>query len=336
MKRLDDIYSNLCKLDTLEQAERKARRGKEKTRGVIAFDRHRDDYLRQLQQDLINGTFKTSKYHIFKVFEPKERDIYELPYYPDRIVHHAIMLVLGKMFANYFESNTYSSIPGKGGSALRDRMVRILKKDKEGTRFALQMDVHKCFNSINHQILKDLLKRKIKDGRMLALLYEIIDSAEGLPIGNYLSQTLANFYFGRLDTHFASRYYFRYTDDIVILSASKEQLHEDLTIIRSYMVRLRLQLKPNWQIYPVDARGIDYAGYVFFHGYTLIRKRIKINLLRTIKRYADAPLPVLKSHLGGYCGWLMYTNSINFNKKYKILWKHVPQCPCPPSFLKKA
>lgn len=311
----------MCLMSTLEQADRNARRAKEKTRGVLSFDRNREENLKKLQQTLINCEYKTSNYHVFKIHEPKEREIYELPYYPDRIVHHAIMLMIGDMFLNHFESNTFSSIKGKGGSALRDKMIKILKKDKEGTRYCLKLDIKKCFNNIDNETLKYQLRRKIKDSKMLGLIFEIIDSAKGLPIGNYLSQTFANFYLSELDTMFASRYYFRYTDDIVVLANSKEQLREDFEKIKSFMNKVKMDIKSNWQIFPVDARGIDYAGYVFYHGYTKIRKSIKLNMIKAVKKYKDAPIDVYRQHLGGYCGWLIYTNSINLNNKYKILWK---------------
>lgn len=319
MKRLGNIYDRIISLDNLRIAEGRAREGKANTRGVRYFDRDPESNLLRLHALLAAGQFRTSPYHVFKVYEPKERDIYELPYYPDRIVHHAIMNVLGPMFQRGYEANTYSSIEGRGAIRLRDRLARDLKKDPEGTKYCFKCDVSKYFPSINHEVLKNQLRRKIKDKRALALIFEIIDSADGLPIGNYLSQTLANFYLNVLDRRFASRYMYRYTDDITILSGSKEQLREDKKVVEQIFQETGLKMKRNWQIFPVDKRGIDYVGFRFFHGHTLLRKRLKKAILaarRKVIRGADK----FKS-LGGYLGWLYAADSRNFNNKYNLIWQ---------------
>lgn len=106
--------------------------------------------------------------------------------------------------------------------------------------------------------MKEIVRRKIKDPKLLRLIDKIIDSSPGLPIGNYLSQYLANLYLSPLD-HFCKealgiKYYFRYCDDIVILHASKDALHSIRKIIDSYLYFLKLEIKDNWQVFPVDAR----------------------------------------------------------------------------------
>lgn len=319
MKRIGNIYDRIVSIENLRIAEGKAREGKKDTRGVRAFDKDAEGNLLRLHELLVSGRFRTSQYHTFKVYEPKERDIFELPYYPDRIVHHAIMNVLGPMFMRSYEKNTYSSIEGRGAIHLRDRLARDLRNDKEGTRYCFKCDVCKYFPSIRHDVLKQQLRRKIKDKRALALIFEIIDSAEGLPIGNYLSQTLANFYLNCLDRCFASRYFYRYTDDITILGSNKEQLRKDKCKIEAIFEKLGLRMKDNWQIYPTDSRGIDYVGFRFFHGRTMLRKRLKKAILRArmkVLRGADK----FKT-LGCYLGWLYASNSRNFNNKYGLIWQ---------------
>lgn len=320
MKRIGNIYDRIASIENLRRAEARARLGKGKTRGVRAFDRDAEGNLQRLHGLLIAGQFRTSPYHTFKVYEPKERDIYELPYYPDRIVHHAIMNIIGPMLMGSFAANTYSSIEGRGAIHLRDRLARDLRKDPEGTRYCFKCDVCKYFPSIDHETLKMQLRRKIKDKRALALIFEIIDSASGLPIGNYLSQTFANFYLNELDRRFAARHYYRYTDDITILAGSKEQLREDKRQVECVFARLGLRMKPNWQIYPVDARGIDFVGFRFFHGRVMLRKRLKQAILRARARVLRGASDMFKA-LGGYLGWLYASNSRNFNNKYQLIWQ---------------
>jgi hypothetical protein len=195
--------------------------------------------------------------------------------------------------------------------------VRKALSDIEGTKYCLKLDVKKFFPSIDNQILKNLLRRKFKDSRLLLLLDEIIDSAKGVPIGNYLSQYFANFYLTYFDHWIKEKkqvkYYFRYCDDMVILSGDKHWLHLLREDIQNYLLnQLNLTLKNNWQVFPVESRGIDFLGYVFFHERTRLRKSIKKNFARKIKKaYGQRRIEVL----GSYKGWCMYANCINLYKK---------------------
>lgn len=158
-------------------------------------------------------------------------------------------------------------------------------------------------------------RRKFKDKKLLTLLDEIIDSTDGLPIGNYLSQYFANFYLSYLDhwlkENLKVKYYFRYCDDLVILSDSKVHLRGILDQIRVYLdVNLQLEIKSNYQIFPVWARGIDFLWYKFYHTHILIRKRIKNRFIRMV-RYNDNI-----ASRGAYNGWLIHCNSKNLQRKY--------------------
>jgi len=158
-----------------------------------------------LSEDLENGTYKTSNYKTFSIYEPKERLIFKLPYYPDRIAHHAIMNILKPIWIKTFIHQTYSSIEGRGIHSLKNELFGVLQEHPKETIYCLKMDVHKFYPSINHDILKIRVRKKIKDSKVLALLDEIIDSTDsltprvGFPIGNYLSQYLANVYLSEFD-----------------------------------------------------------------------------------------------------------------------------------------
>lgn len=134
-----------------------------------------------------NETYKTSEYNTYKIYEPKERIIFRLPYYPDRITHHAIMNVMEPIWTKIFTRDTYSCIKDRGIYALVGKLKKDLRKDPEGTKYCAKMDIKKFYPSITHSILKEIIRKKIKDKSLLKLLDEIIDSAEGVPIGNYLS-----------------------------------------------------------------------------------------------------------------------------------------------------
>lgn len=313
MKRYGNLYEEICSIDNLKLAEKKARKGKQSQYGVKLFDRNSEDLLINLHHILMNNEFKTSEYTIYKIFDGKEREIYRLPYYPDRIVHHAILNKLESIFVKTFTTDTYSCIKKRGIHKCLINLNKALR-DRANTYYCLKLDIRKFYPSIDNTILKCLLKRKFKDVRLLSLLNNIIDSCGGLPVGNYLSQHLANFYLSYFDHWLKEvvkvKYYFRYCDDIVILDGSKGTLRSILNEIKQYLeINLKLTLS-NYQIFPVESRGIDFLGYVSFHTHILLRKTIKLKWINMLRYYPN------KKSKASYNGWLLYCNSINLKNKY--------------------
>lgn len=315
MKRENDLYQKICSLENLKQADINARKGKQRSYGVIIHDKNRDQNIRTLHETLLSKNFKTSKYFIFKIRDPKERDIYQLPYYPDRIVHHAIMNILEPIWTSIFTADTYACIKERGIHAV----VRKIKKDlrdEQGTKYCLKLDIRKFYPSINHDILKQIIRRKIKDIDLLNLLDSIIDSADGVPIGNYLSQYFANLYLAYFDHWIKEekgvKYYYRYADDIVLLSNNKEDLHLIFRQISEYLQdKLMLEVKSNYQVFPIEARGLDFVGYRFWHTHTLLRKSIKKSFARAVAKKGSYSKHIQSS----YYGWAKYCNSINLLRK---------------------
>jgi retron-type reverse transcriptase len=313
MKRLNNLYHKITSLSNLQLADSKASKGKSKQYGVKMHNKNKEANILNLQQMLIDKTYKTSAYTTFKVYEPKEREVYRLPYFPDRIVHHAIMIYLEPVFIACFTNDTYSCIKGKGIHAAANSVRRALI-DERGTEYCLKLDIKKFYPNVDHAILKTLLRRKIKDKDLLWLMDEIINSAEGLPIGNYLSQYFANFYLSYFDHWIKEakgvKYYFRYADDIVILSDNKPYLHQLLSDIRIYLdENLKLTVKNNYQVFPVAARSIDFVGYRFYHTHTLLRKSIKKNFARMIAKHKN------NASIASYKGWAIHCNSKHLIKK---------------------
>lgn len=315
MKRVGNLYERICSTENLLLADKRARRGKrKKQRQIRAFDLDRDVNIFMLRDMLLNKWYKTSQYKTFKVYEPKERLVFQLPYYPDRITHHAVMNVLEPIFVAMFTADTYSCIKGKGIHGAAKGVKRALK-DREGTKYCLKLDIKKFYPTVNHDILKALLRKKFKDNDLLWLLDEVIDSAPGLPIGNYLSQYFANFFLCYFDHWIKEvkgvKYYFRYADDLVIFADNKPYLHELLAGITDYLeVNLNLIVKANYQIFPVEKRGVDFVGYRFYHTHTLLRKRIKQRFARMMAKNRNP------KSLASYRGWSNHCNSYKMLKKF--------------------
>ncbi len=319
MKRIGNLYEKIIDIENLKLADKIARKGKLKQLGVINHDKNKEENLRNLNYLLKSKIYKTSEYTTFTVFEPKERLIYKLPYYPDRIVHHAIMNILEPIFVSTFTKDTYNCIKNRGIHAVYNA-IKIVLTDEENTTYCLKLDITKFYPNIDHIILKQLLRRKFKDWDLLWLLDEIIDSCDGLPIGNYLSQYLANFYLSYFDHWLKEekrvKYYFRYGDDIVILHSDKKYLYCLFLEIKKYLNNnLKLMVKQNYQIFPVEKRGIDFIGYVFRHSYIKLRKFIKKNFIKAIKKNKNS------KSIASYYGWAKHCNSKNLLNK--ILYEKI-------------
>jgi len=332
MKRYNNLYYKVYDMDNLLLAHKNAKRGKSHYREVKKIEKKPVFYLLKIQKMLKEKTFVNSEYtHLQRTMENgKVRDIAKLPYFPDRIIHHAIIQVVGDIWVKSFIKSTYACIKGRG----IHQCVKKIKEDlrnKDATKYCLKMDVRKFYPSVKHDVMKQIIRKKIKDKEMLWLLDAIIDSEPGLPIGNYLSQFLGNLYLSELDhiikEKLHCKYYYRYCDDMVILGDNKNKLHKIKKIIEIELSKLKLEMKDNWQIFPVDDRGIDFLGYRFFQNYTLLRKsifkRYKRKLSNIKRDWEEMEAQAVICSVMSYFGWMKYCNSKNMKSSLidsEIFW----------------
>lgn len=324
MKRIGNLYQKIISVENLREADEKARKGKIKTYGVKVHDKNREANIQSLHEALLTKTFKTSAYDIFTIYEPKERLIYRLPYYPDRIVHHAIMNILEPIWVRTFTHNTFSCVKGRGIEGCARYVDRIFEKYKGKPMYCLKIDIKKYYPSIDHDVMKRIVRRKIKDKDLLWLLDEIIDSAEGLPIGNYLSQYLANLYLcyfmHRVNENLKLNAA-EYADDITFFASTKEELREAFKEIKRMVEEeLNLKIKGNYQIFPIaenrydkSGRALDYVGYKFYRKQKLIRKSIKKNFCKTVsrlnRRQKQLDAKAYKQAVAPWLGWAKHSDS---------------------------
>ena len=295
MKRYGNLYARICDIDNLRQAAHNAASGKRKRGEVTAFFAGLEDNLEQLRRELTEKRYRTSPYDVFIKYEGKRREIFKLPF-RDRVVHWAIMQVLEPIWTPQFTADTHACIKGRGMHSLLRKLREDMRTDPAGTAYCLKLDVRKFYPSIDHDKMKAVVRRKIKDPDVLWLLDGIIDSAPGVPIGNYISQYFANLYLSELDHLLKEvagvRYYYRYADDMVLLAGDKPTLHGWLVFINDWLNEERhVDLKSNYQVFPVESRGIDFVGYVTFHTHCLARKKNKQGLCRELAKLRKAGVP---------------------------------------------
>lgn len=198
MKRKGYLFEQICSMPNLLLAASNASTGKRKRKEVTEFEADLLGNLRKIQTELLTHSYTTSKYSVFYKYEPKLREILKLPY-RDRVVQWAIVQVLEPHWVKNFTTDTYSCIKGRGLHKLLRDMRRFMREDPEGTRYCLKIDIRKFYPSIDHAILKQVIRKTIKDPDVLWLLDDIIDSADGVPIGNYISSFFANLYASEFD-----------------------------------------------------------------------------------------------------------------------------------------
>jgi retron-type reverse transcriptase len=309
MKRYGFLFEQICSIDNLMLAHKNAKKGKSHYRDVKKVESNLDIYIKNLQDMLLEGKFTTSKYKVFtKVDKGKERTFYSLPYYPDRIVQHAILQVLEPIWKPTLIRTTYQSIKGRGIHKARYDIEKDIKKYKP-THY-LQIDIEKFYPSIDNGMMFKIATKKIKCPKTVALLKDIVFSLKGVPIGNYMSQYLGNLFLSELDHYVKEtlkvKMYYRYCDDMVICINSIEEAIELLHEVEEFLKTLNLSVKENAKIAQVSS-GIDFVGYVFTDKNVLLRKTIAKNYLHASK----------EKSLASYNGWVEHCNCNNLrNYKY--------------------
>jgi hypothetical protein len=322
MKRIGDIYQKIYSIENIKLAIMNASKGKRNRRVVKNIIENIDKASAEIQKMLIDKSYQPKPYREFIIKTStcgKERKICCPAFYPDQIIHWALIQVIQPIIMKGMYEFNCGSIPGKGVHYGKRYIERWLERDRKHTKHCLKLDIKKYYQSIDTNILKTMFSNKIKDKNVLWLIGTIIDShADGLPIGNYTSQWWANFFLEKLDHYIKEtlhiKYYLRYVDDMVLFGNSKKELHRARKLISEYLSNIHLTLKGNWQVFRVDSRPIDFLGFKFYRDHTELRGRNALRIRRRVKKaYKKGKVTIAdaKSILS-YMGWITHSNSHNF------------------------
>ena len=325
MKRHGNLWEKLISKENFELAYKRATKGKRGKKAIIKFNKDKDANLEAIRQSVINKTFTTAPYSMKKIYEPKERNIYILPFSPDRIVQHALMNILIPIYEKLFIRDSYACINGRGIHSASARTMEFMRKRENN--FCLKCDVAKFYPSIPQDRMKAILRRKIKDRDVLWLADDIIQSFPGdrnIPIGNFCSQWFGNLYLNELDGFVKGRLkcrnYLRYCDDFVLFANSRETAHSWALALGPFMLRhLGLRLRRS-DLVPVS-RGLDFVGYHHFRYHVLLRKstarRVSRRLPARLRRYRAGTLDFLslQSSLASVTGWFRWASTHNLSRK---------------------
>jgi retron-type reverse transcriptase len=302
MKRHGKLYPDIVDFENILLAARKAQKGKRFRDNVLEFNYNLESELIKIQRELTQKSYQPGIYKTFYIKEPKTRMISAAPY-PDRVVHHALCNIIVPIIEPTFIDDSYANRVGFGTHKALNRFIKFARS----SRYVLQCDIKKYFPSIDHEILKTLLYRKIKCRDSLWLIDTIIDNSNeqlasveyfeqdnllaplerrrGLPIGNLTSQFFANVYLNGFD-HFVKeelkvRKYLRYVDDFALFSDDWGFLAEARLAVEEYLAKLRLK------IHPVKSQLFETKYGANFLGFRVLPNCIRVrteNLRRARRR----------------------------------------------------
>lgn len=318
MKRYGNLWPQICDRKNIELAAKNAVNGKQLNKARARFLSDKINLLDKLETSLINETYEFKPLHAFTVYEPKQRAIHCSKFYPDKILHHCVMNVIKPLLLEKFTADTYGSIKGRGVTMAANKLKKVLSTNADA--YFLQIDARHFYQSIDHQIAKDQIRRVIKCTKTLKMLDQIIDThEEGLAIGVFPSQYISNLVMSPID-HWAKEtlrapFYFRYMDDVVIITPDKQTANQTLEKITVEFDKLKLTIKNNTRIAPVKI-GIDFIGYKFYPTHTKLRKRIKLKMQRSVRRLEKKKVDDIefKRKTASHYGWCKHADCRNLLK----------------------
>jgi len=324
MKRYGNLWSQIIDFENLLKAARQAQKGKRFQRNVLAFNYNLEKELQRIRQELASQTYRPGHYRTFEIMEPKRRMISAAPY-RDRVVHHALCNIIAPIFERTFINDSYANRMGYG----THRALRRFTEFARSSRYILQGDVKKYFPSIDHEILKEVIRRKIKCQETLWLIETIIDNSNeqelaieyfpgdelmtpftrrrGLPIGNLTSQFFANVYLNGFDhfvkEHLKTKKYLRYVDDIALFADDFGFLAEARLAIEDYLAGIRLK------IHPIKSQLFETCLGATFVGFRVLPTQIRVrseNLRRARRRVQQ----LQTNYASGVMTWQQVDQSI--------------------------
>lgn len=282
------------------------------------------DWIRKEAMDFRNT--KHTPIEIYDGIQRKKRTII-VPSFREQIIHHMIVNILKPIIMKPLYEHSYGSIPNRGAHLAKKNIQKVIRKGGRNIKYVLKMDVRKYFDSIPHDKLKELIAKKIKDERFKSILFEIVDVTEqGIPLGFYTSQWIANWYLSDLD-HFIKEqlkavYYYRYMDDMVIFGSNKRQLHSMREAIAKELEKLGLEMKDNWQVFRFENNGkyrfLDFMGFRFYRDRTTLRRSIFYKACRKARKIARKEKTTVYDarQMLSYIGWIDSTNTYGAYLKY--------------------
>jgi retron-type reverse transcriptase len=288
-----------------------------------------------LRNELIFHTYRPKKLKTFILRDPKTRKISKSDF-RDRVVHHALCNVIEPIFEKRFIFDSYANRKGKG--TLRaiqrfDYFKRKVSKNNKQACFVLKADIRHYFETVSHNVLVNIIRTRIDDGKIIWLVKTILSNyntkeiGNGMPLGNLTSQFFANVYLNELDQFvkhkLRAKYYIRYVDDFVILDSSKEKLDEYKCEVNNFLKeKLHLELHPDKTTIVQSNLGVTFLGLRIFMHHKLLKKSNMQKFVRKLRDFCEKFDEKLIDYDKVYNfleGWTAYSKQANVFRMRKNL-----------------
>jgi retron-type reverse transcriptase len=341
-RTVNGLWDTFIGFENIYKGYLAAAKGKRYRNEVLAFKLNLEENLFAIIKDLQENTYKPLPLRQFFITDPKKRLI-SAPAFRDRVVHHALVRIIEPIFEKRFINESFACRVGRGTHAAMQHVHKStqLAKRRWGNYYVFKGDVTKYFPSINHDILKQDVRRAIRDRKILYLIDTIIDSHNtdgrertGIPIGTLTSQLFANIYLDPLD-HFLKetcqiKYYARYMDDFLIIHGDKNFLRELYGWIERLLTELKVSLNPKTEIYH-GKQGIDFCGYRIWPSHIKPRKRTVKRAKRRMRKMTmlyqkdPAVLEHAKASLQSFLGYIMHCSGYRTTKSLLFQTAFLPK-----------
>jgi retron-type reverse transcriptase len=334
MKTYNNLFSSFISSSNFYNAFYKARKAKPYSYNTLNFQYDLEKNIYNIINCLKNNNYNlcSKDYTTFIIYEPKKRIIKSLDF-KHKVIQFALYNIIEPIFEKSFIYHSYACRKNKGTHKCIKNISELVSKKSTKYKFCLKCDVKKYFQSIDHNILKRIISKKIKDKNILNILNILINSDhscfgnnKGIPIGNLSSQLFANIYLNELDQYVKHKLkiksYFRYMDDFIIFSDTKQKLYVYKSKIKAFLKKQLILEIPNnkCSIYPISC-GINFLGYYIFKNNIRIRRKNYVNFIKRTKLLINKydlkliSFNKLKSSVCSYLGYCKLANTFKLNIK---------------------
>lgn len=333
MKSFNGLFSDMTEQEEIKRSIIEAAREKTGRPEVKRALANIDNKARGLQEQLISGKWyppKHAKSRLCEGSHKKTRMIVKPRWDDEQIVHHILMRQFRKIVEPRLYRYACGSLKGRGPHFAK-RTIKRWRDEYRGKRFYVaELDIKGFYDNIDTEILKSMLRKKIRDGRYLTVLFRVIDAAApGLPKGFYTSPWLSHFLLTPFDNYITQTlrpdHYLRYADNMFLFCRNKKKLHQMVREAARYLwEKLRLRFKEDWQVFrfesenrrtgKVTGRAVNCLGFVIHRDRVTMRKaileraRAKANRIKRNghMRRIDA------SAIISYMGWFKHTDTYGY------------------------
>ena len=297
MKRVGNLFGKLIADENLAFAIREVNRthrwtARHKPNRIVQWvEETEPDRIAELRAILTEGFEPKPTKHMRRYDKSagKWRDIEQPALWPDQYIHHALVQIIQPVVLRGMDGWCCGSVPGRGIHYGVKGIKKWMKNDVKGTKWCAELDIRHFYQSVAPDVVMGQMRRLIKDRRVLDLIRRMVDC--GVGIGLYTSQWFANAVLQPLDVAIRScgvSHYVRYMDNMTVFARSKKTLDRVIKTVSLWLAKHGMELKKDWQKFPVKSRMPKALGYRYGRGFTLLRKKNLLALKRKLAKIRKA------------------------------------------------